>query len=83
MGFYGCKKLREINISNREAKIEKNTFFGCENLERIYIPNSVTEFDSEIFTDCDKLTIYCHKGSAAEKYAKGNNIAVSYVQENE
>ncbi len=64
--FYGCKKLREINISNRVAKIEKNTFFGCENLERIYIPNSVTEFDSEIFTNCDKLTIYCHKGSAAE-----------------
>ena len=81
--FYGCKKLREINISNRVAKIEKNTFFGCENLERIYIPNSVTEFDSEIFTDCDKLTIYCHKGSAAEKYAKENNIPVSYVQENE
>lgn len=48
-----------------------------------YIPNSVTEFDSEIFTDCDKLTIYCHKGSAAEKYAKENNIPVSYAQENE
>ena len=53
-----------------------------ENLERIYIPNSVTEFDSKIFTDCDKLTIYCHKGSAAEKYAKENNIPVSYAQEN-
>ncbi len=48
-----------------------------------YIPNSVTEFDSEIFTDCDKLTIYCHKGSAAGKYAKENNIPVSYAQENE
>lgn len=35
-----------------------------------YIPNSVTEFDSEIFTDCDKLTIYCHKGSAAENTQK-------------
>ena len=68
--------LREINISNRVAKIEKNTFFGCENLERIYIPNSVTEFDSEIFTDCDKLTIYCHKGSAAEKYAIANQIEI-------
>lgn len=81
--FYGCKKLREINISNRVAKLEENTFFGCENLERIYIPNSVTEFDSKIFTNCDKLTIYCHKGSAAEKYAKENNIPVSYAQENE
>ena len=81
--FYGCKKLREINISNRVAKLEANTFFGCENLERIYIPNSVTEFDSKIFTNCDKLTIYCHKGSAAEKYAKENNIPVSYAQENE
>lgn len=48
-----------------------------------YIPNSVTEFDSKIFTDCDKLTIYCHKGSAAEEYAKENNIPVSYAQENE
>lgn len=79
--FEACENLKEIAIPNSVTTIEKSAFSDCENLERIYIPDSVTEFDELIFEHCDKLTIYCHKGSEAEKYAKENHFPVAYVEE--
>lgn len=79
--FFECKNLKEITIPDSVTKIEESAFSDCENLERIYIPDSVTEFDRRIFEHCDKLTIYCHKGSEAEKYAKENHFPVAYVEE--
>lgn len=79
--FSNCKNLKEITLPNNVTEINWGTFSYCENLERIYIPDSVTEFDELIFEDCDKLTIHCHKGSEAEKYAKENRFPVAYVEE--
>lgn len=79
--FFNCKNLKEITLPNNVTEINRRTFSNCENLERIYIPDSVTEFDELIFEDCDKLTIHCHKGSEAEKYAKENHFPVAYVEE--
>lgn len=83
LAFECCENLKQVMISNNVTWLCFKTFSGCINLERIYIPNSVTEFDDRIFEKCNKLTIYCHKGSGAEKYAKENNIPVAYVEENE
>lgn len=79
--FLHCKNLKKITLPDSVTTIEESTFSDCENLERIYIPDSVTEFDELIFEHCDKLTIYCHKGSEAEKYAKENHFPVAYVEE--
>lgn len=79
--FLHCKNLKKITLPDSVTTIEESAFSDCENLERIYIPDSVTEFDELIFEHCDKLTIYCHKGSEAEKYAKENRFPVAYVEE--
>lgn len=49
-------------------------FSGCSNLKSIAIPSSVERIEYGSFDGCSSLTVYCEKGSFAEKYAKSYGI---------
>ena len=72
--FYNCNNLKSIVIPEGVTKIYTSTFEYCSNLESVTIPDSVTEFGRYVFDGCVKITIYCHAGSAAEKYAAKYNL---------
>ncbi|MED9970170.1 MAG: leucine-rich repeat protein, partial [Ruminococcus sp.] len=62
-------------IPDSVTSIEYEAFYGCTGLTSITIPDSVTSIGYGAFDDCGEgLTIYGYSGSAAEEYAKNNNI---------
>ena len=81
--FYGCSSLTSVNIPNSVTSIEEGAFSDCFSLTSINIPNSVTSIGEGAFSYCTNLKIYCEQGSAAETYAKANNIPVVYTDINE
>lgn len=72
--FLGCSNFESLSIPNSVTSIGELAFAGCSNLERINIPNSVTSIDEFAFFGCSNLTIKCHDGSFAHRYAKENGI---------
>ena len=74
--------ITSVTIPESVTKIGDSTFYGCSNLEKVVIPSSVTSFGSSIFANCEKLTIECYTGSAAEAYAKDNNISYKLIDGN-
>ncbi|WP_028511014.1 leucine-rich repeat protein [Ruminococcus sp. NK3A76] len=87
--FYECKSFTDIVIPDGVTAISDYAFFDCNNLKSIEIPSSVTQIGEKaigyIFGEkTDRFTgeilknpntvIKCKSGSAAEKYAKENNI---------
>ncbi len=77
--FDYCKSLKEINIPDGVTSIDQFAFSYCTSLQSITIPSSVKYFGFLFLgpntekEQLKKITIYCYKGSEAEKYAKGNN----------
>ncbi len=67
-------KLKEFSVSEKVTEIGDQAFMECGSLEKISIPKSVTYIGADAFKDCRNLTIYGYKDSAAEAYAKANNI---------
>ena len=72
--FSRCSSLSNVIIPDGVTEIAKEAFAYCEGLESITIPPSVTTFGDNVFDECPLLTIKGKSGSAAEKYAKENNI---------
>ena len=69
--FHGCENLRSITIPAKVSCIEHGTFAECSSLESIFIYNDNIDIEERnLFRDREKTTIYAHKGSTAEKYAK-------------
>lgn len=72
--FAGCIKVEEINLPDGVTSIGEYAFAGCTSLKEITVPASVTEIGTDVFFDCANVKIFCYAGSAAETYAKENNI---------
>ena len=75
--FSGAALLNTVIIQNGATTIGDNAFEKCANLKILRIPSSVTSIGTNIFNgvnDTSNITIYGVKGSAAETYAKNNNI---------
>lgn len=73
--FLQCKSLKNIQLNQGLEKIGTIAFSMCESLESIYIPESVTTIESGAFTMIeDSVVIHGKAGSAAEEYAKSENI---------
>lgn len=72
--FGACDALEEISIPETVTEISDTAFSGCSNLKKISIPKSVKYFGNDVFYNCRNLTIYGYKDSAAERYAKNNDI---------
>lgn len=73
--------INEVVIKDGVEKIEDSAFTGDNDLTKIHIPASVTDMAEDCgigFDEGDKpikdFTLYCAKGSAAEKYAKDHNL---------
>lgn len=73
--------INEVVIKDGVKTIEDSAFTGDTDLLKVHIPASVTDIDDECgigLDDYDKplkdFTLYCTKGSAAEKYAKDHKL---------
>ena len=77
--FWGCVSLESVTIPNSVTSIGDYAFCNCEKLKSITIPYSVKSIGKYALgwylgSYMSEFTIYGLKGSAAEKYAKENNI---------
>ena len=55
-GFYNCKNLISITISDSVTSIGSGAFSECEKLTTIRLPNSITEIPAHAFRNCKNLT---------------------------
>lgn len=74
-------EINEVVINDGVEKIEDCAFTGDNDLKKVHIPASVTDIDEDCgigFDEYDKpikdFTLYCAKGSEAEKYAKDHKL---------
>ncbi len=61
-------------LTIRGTTMETHSVANCGDLYSLYIPKSVTIIQSEAIYNCPNVTIYGYTGTAAETYAKNNNI---------
>lgn len=77
--------INEVVIEDGVETIESSAFYNCENLKSVTVPKSVTtmrecglgfEYEDDDNQDAaiDGFVLYGTKGSAAESYAKENNL---------
>lgn len=76
--FCTCESLKRVTIENGCTIIGDHAFMYCDNLREIHIPESVTTIMNDVFFGCENLTIFCKKGSEAEKYAVEYDINYKY-----
>lgn len=53
--FYGCKKLRRVDLNESLVAIGRNAFEGCNELSSINIPQSLEYVGYEAFFNCPKM----------------------------
>lgn len=78
--FENCENLSSIYLPESLMKIGKFAFFNCKNLLSITLSNNLEYIGDYAFLECEKLNINTYKNSFAEKYAKKNNMKISYLQ---
>lgn len=77
--FSNCK-LQKIEIPDSVTNIDYEAFLGNKKLEAATIPASVTNINSNAFSNCnDKLVIRGISGSAAEAFARNQNLAFTPI----
>ena len=77
--FSYCTKMESVVIGKNVDTIDSGAFFNCGSLKKVTIYSDDITIGSKAFIGSDSnLTIKCRKGSAAEEYAKANNIKVEY-----
>ncbi len=92
--FYWCENLKKITLPESVQTVGDRCFTLCGSLKKITIqnPNIKLEgtdiFDQKLYDSASKkmipnrqLTICCHRGSTAEKYAKKHGFRVTYLKE--
>lgn len=71
--FMGCENLKEVDIHDGILLIDSQAFYNCPTLEKATIAPSVQVIKSQAF-ESGNLVIYGEAGTAAETYAKANDI---------
>ena len=71
--------LTSVTIPDTVTSIGSYAFYNCKVLGETYIPESVTSIADSAFQGWKKLVIKGVAGSAAETYAKANNIPFNEV----
>lgn len=73
--FALCPNLQELILPEGVKHVKNCLVLGCVNLKKIVIPLSVTKIYEEAFALAPNITIYAEKGSVAEEFASGKEIA--------
>ena len=73
--FSGNTVLTSVSLPQNLKTLGWFAFSGCTSLKSATIPANVKEIGYDAFSHCTKLTIYCEKGSYAEKFAASYGIA--------
>lgn len=76
--FERCDNLPAIMLPMGVRRIGARAFAGCAELRDVYIPASVEEIAPDAFQGCRDLILHVRQGSAAEAYAKEQDILHSY-----
>lgn len=71
--FEECTALKAVTVPESVRTIEKYAFYNCTALEECVIGNPKI-MENDIFTNDKTVKIIAESKSAAEKYAKDNNI---------
>lgn len=85
--FFSCKNLSSVTLGNKTASIGFRAFGSCNSMKEITVPKSVTAIGSEALGYSIRLsydiqesellrdfTIKGYRNTAAETYARENNI---------
>ncbi|MDE6725862.1 MAG: leucine-rich repeat domain-containing protein, partial [Ruminiclostridium sp.] len=87
--FASCGNLTAVKICEGVLEIGAGVFSNSSNLTALVLPKSLKRFETEEtryytvkpLTALPKLTVYCHKGSAAERYCMEQGIRFKYISE--
>lgn len=87
--FASCRDLTSVKICEGVIEIGAGVFSNSSNLTALVLPKSLKRFVTEetryytvkALTALPKLTVYCHKGSAAERYCMEHGIRFKYTEE--
>lgn len=82
--------IYELEIANGVKVLESDAFTSMTNLKSVTVPDSVKEMDNcglgmDVADNYDSVPLkgfkmYCKKGSAAEAYAKENNLSYEIIK---
>lgn len=73
--FSGNTNLTSVSLPKDLKTLGWFAFSGCTALKSATLPVSISEIGYDAFAHCTKLTIYCEKGSYAEKFAESYGIS--------
>ena len=73
--FAGKTSLTSVSLPKNLKKLGWFVFSGCTSLKSVTVPSSVSEIGYDSFANCTRLTVYCEKGSYAEKFATSYGIS--------
>jgi hypothetical protein len=91
--FSYCTSLSTLTIPDTINSIDDYAFFFCEKLKSVSVPSSVGHIGKQAigfyevvdentgeseFTQLEGVNIFAEEGSAAETYAKENNVMLNY-----
>ena len=96
--FVGCTNLTEVTIEDGVKAIGENAFAGCTKLTSLAIPDSVTHIGEKavgygiafylengnkyIYLHTEDFVVYGLQDSAAEEYAKANELTFRNLSDN-
>lgn len=82
--------IYELEIADGVRVLENDAFTSMTNLKSVTVPDSVKEMDNcglgmDVADNYDSVPLkgfkmYCKKGSAAEAYAKENNLSYEIIK---
>ena len=73
-------RIKSVIISNGVEYIDWFGFYNCPSLSSMTIPPSVTKIGYSAFDGASRsFTIYCHRDSFAESYAKSYGFAYAFI----
>lgn len=82
--------IYELEIADGVKGLESDAFTSMTNLKSVTVPDSVKEMDNcglgmDVDDNYDSVPLkgfkmYCKKGSAAEAYAKENNLSYEIIK---
>ena len=79
--FSDCSSLEEMHFLEGIKKIDGGIWEDLPNLKAVYIPESVTEIWGWRYVEGKVFTVYGKKGTAAETFAKENNLIFIDISE--